>query len=192
MVLLQIFMGFLRAGLLGYGGGPSAIPLVQKEAVEKYKWMNNDEFGDMLAIANALPGPIATKMAGYIGYRQAGWLGMIVAQIATVIPTVLLMMILLLTLSSFENQPWVKGMTHAVVPVVGVMLATMTWQFFSKSQKELGWVKSILYIVASVLLIQVLHIHPAIVIAVILLYVLIRPIPKAKTDAAEEQGRKVQ
>jgi len=184
-------MGFLRAGLLGYGGGPSAIPLVQKEAVEKYKWMTNDEFSDMLAIANALPGPIATKMAGYIGYRKAGWLGMLSAIIATVIPTVLLMLVLLLFLSSFENQPWVKGMTHAVVPVVGVMLATMTWQFFSKSQKELGWIKSILFIVVSLILIQFLHIHPAIVIAVILLYVLIRPASSANSESAE-QGRKAQ
>jgi chromate transporter len=191
MIFLQLFVGFLRAGLLGYGGGPSAIPLVQKEAVEKYKWMTDDEFGDMLAIANALPGPIATKMAGYIGYRKAGWLGVLVAEIATVIPTVLLMMILLLTLSSFENKPWVRGMTHAVVPVVGVMLATMTWQFFSKSQKELGWVKSMAFVAGSFLLIQVLNIHPAIVIAVTLVFVLVWPVRSEKSEIVE-QGRKAQ
>lgn len=67
---------FFRVGMLGFGGGPSSIPLVHKEVVEKYKWMNDDEFSDVLALGNALPGPIATKMAGYIGFRVGGFLGM--------------------------------------------------------------------------------------------------------------------
>ena len=73
----DIFMAFFRVGILGYGGGPSSIPLVHKEVVDKYKWMDTDEFGDVLALGNALPGPIATKMAGYIGYRVGGILGMV-------------------------------------------------------------------------------------------------------------------
>jgi chromate transporter len=66
MKQIQLFFAFFRVGMLGYGGGPSSIPLVHKEVVEKYKWMNDDEFADVLALGNALPGPIATKMAGYI------------------------------------------------------------------------------------------------------------------------------
>ena len=72
---LDIFIAFFRSGMLGYGGGSSAIPLVKKEVVDTYKWMNDDEFGDLLAIANTLPGPIATKLAGYIGYRVGGYFG---------------------------------------------------------------------------------------------------------------------
>lgn len=51
----------VRTGILGFGGGPSVIPLIRHEAVNKYKWIDDDEFGEILAIANALPGPIAAK-----------------------------------------------------------------------------------------------------------------------------------
>jgi len=65
----DLFMAFCRVGLLGFGGGPSAIPLFHQEVVRKYGWMDEEEFGDTLALANTLPGPIATKLAGYIGYK---------------------------------------------------------------------------------------------------------------------------
>lgn len=69
----DLFISFLRTGLLGYGGGPSTIPLVHKEVVHQYKWMDDEEFGNVLALGNSLPGPIMTKMAGYIGYRIGGF-----------------------------------------------------------------------------------------------------------------------
>ena len=93
MKQLDIFIAFFRSSILGYGGGPTTIPLVQKEVVERFKWMNNEEFGDVLAIGNTLPGPIATKMAGYIGFRIGGILGMINAIFSTILPTIILMII---------------------------------------------------------------------------------------------------
>jgi chromate transporter len=190
MLFSQLFLGFLRVGLLGYGGGPSSIPLVQKEAVEKYKWMTEDEFSDMLAIANALPGPIITKMSGYIGYRKAGWGGLFIGLLASILPTIIAMILLFIFLSTFQNQPWVKGMTHAVIPVVAVMLATLTWQFFTKSRKDLGWLKAVGMIVGSILFIEVFHLHPAIVIAAILIYVFIRPTSLNKKEKTQDKGRK--
>lgn len=59
----KIFMVFFRVGILGFGGGPSSIPLVKIEVVDKYGWMTNEDFQDTLAIANVLPGPIITKLA---------------------------------------------------------------------------------------------------------------------------------
>lgn len=170
----QLFMAFFRVGMLGYGGGPASIPLVHKEVVEKYKWFNTDEFGDILAIGNTLPGPIATKMAGYIGYRVAGVLGMINAIIATIVPTIILMIILLTSLSSFKDQAWVQGMTKAVVPVVGVMMAVLTWQFFASSKKGLGSMKSVLLLIISFIIIGIFKFHPAIIIGALLLFALTR------------------
>ena len=63
----EIFVAFFIPGIVGYGGGPASIPLVENEVVGRYSWMTVNEFSEMLAIANSLPGPIATKMAGYIG-----------------------------------------------------------------------------------------------------------------------------
>src|SRR5699024_5977616 len=91
MMLGRILNAFLRIGLLGFGGGPSSIPLVKLEVVDKYKWMTNEEFQDVLAIANVLPGPIITKVAGYITYQLKGWLGVINSLVAMILPTAVLM-----------------------------------------------------------------------------------------------------
>ncbi|PWF46752.1 chromate transporter, partial [[Kluyvera] intestini] len=55
-MLKDLLIAFFRAGMLGYGGGLSAIPLMQREVVERYKWMDDDEFSNILALANTLPG----------------------------------------------------------------------------------------------------------------------------------------
>lgn len=184
----QLFYAFFKVGMLGYGGGPSSIPLVHKEVVEQYKWMNDEEFSDVLALGNTLPGPIATKMAGYIGYRVGGYLGMINAVLATIVPTILLMIILLTTLRTFQNLPWVAGMTRAVVPVVGVMLAVLTWQFFSNAQKDLGRLPSILLVVGSIILLEFVGIHPAIIIAILLIAALVKRDPQPNSQKTKESG----
>ncbi|MFP7171091.1 chromate transporter [Terribacillus sp. FSL K6-0262] len=184
MVYWQLFMAFFRVGILGYGGGPSSIPLVEKEVVKQYKWMDDEEFGNTLALGNSLPGPIATKLAGYIGYRVGGWLGMISALIANVIPTVVLLIILFYFVDALSDQPWLSGMTTAVIPVVGVMLAVMTIDFLKKSRNGLkGW-QIIALLAVSVLLIELLHIHPAFLILVLLLFALLKPEKRKEEEGA--------
>jgi len=162
--LWDIAVGFFRSGMLGFGGGPSAIPLVHQEVVKRYKWMDDDEFGDTLALANTMPGPIATKMAGYIGYRIAGLWGCLIALFVTTIPTVLMMVLFLGLLQRYKDIPWVQHMSASVVPVVAVMLGTMTWDFIKKTGKTLGWKQGILYLVLAAVLMEGLGIHPGIVI----------------------------
>lgn len=185
--LSSIFVAFLRAGMLGYGGGPSTIPLIHREVVSRYKWMKDDEFTDILALANTLPGPIATKMAGYIGYRIRGYGGMTIGVLATVAPTVVLLVLLLTTLSSFQHIPWVVGMTKAVGAVVGVMLAVLTWDFIKKGAKDLGWGKNILLCSLSLVAMEWLHIHPGIIIISLMIYVWI---PKKKGSEEKIAGGK--
>lgn len=169
----DIFAAFFRVGMLGFGGGPSAIPLFQQEVVKKYKWMSEDDFGDTLALANTMPGPLATKMAGYIGYRVNGLAGCIIALVASVIPTVLLMIVFLGVLQQYKDLAWVNGMSDAVVPVVGVMLAILTLDFLKKSGDSLGWLRAVIYVAVSVVLMEVLNVHPAILIIAILVIALI-------------------
>lgn len=174
MTHVHLFLAFFRVGMLGYGGGPSSIPLVHQEVVKKYAWMDDDDFSDLLALANTLPGPIATKMAGYIGYRVKGLFGMLNAVLASVVPTVLLMIVLLVSLSSFHDLAVVQGMTKAVVPVVGVMLAMLTWDFFAKSKVGLGLRNSILLVAISLVLIKWLGLHPGLLIVILLIYAIVK------------------
>ncbi|MBH0161958.1 MULTISPECIES: chromate transporter [Fictibacillus] len=191
MTYLNLFLAFFRSGMLGYGGGPSSIPLVHKEVVGKYKWMNDEEFGDVLALGNTLPGPIATKMAGYIGYRVAGILGLFIALLATILPTIILMILLLTSLREFKDQPWVQGMTKGVIPVVAVMLAVLTWQFFDSSKKGLGLKLSLLHIFAGVVLLQFLGVHPGIIIGALLAFALFGPLKgKNKQTVNVREGEK--
>jgi chromate transporter len=180
----DLFIAFFRSGMLGYGGGPATIPLVHKEVVERFKWMNDQEFADVLALGNALPGPIATKMAGYIGYRVGGWVGLINGLIATVLPTVLLMIGLIGLLSSYRDSRIVAGMTAAVAPVVGVMLFVLTVQFLKQSKKGIGLLITLALSIVSLIAYQFLNIHPAIVIGILIAYgLLARPKGEKKGEA---------
>lgn len=182
----DIFIAFFRSSILSFGGGPSGIPLIEAEVVKKYKWMTLEEFGDIVAIANALPGPINTKLAGYIGWKLKGIGGLLTALVACVFPMVVALIVLLGFLDVFQQQRWVRGMTQAVLPVVGVLMAQLTWRFVSSAKKGMGWTVSLILIAVSFILMEILHVQPPILIALTLLYVLIMPV-KRKESAG---GRK--
>ncbi|MFS0749981.1 chromate transporter [Oceanobacillus sp. 1P07AA] len=186
----NIFIAFFRVGMLGFGGGPSSIPLIYKEVVEKYKWMNEEDFGDVLALANTLPGPIATKLAGYIGYQVTGFWGMLNAVLAGIVPTIFLMIGLLVSLSSFKDYDWVQGMTAAVIPVVAVMLATLTWQFIEKAGSGMGWLQTGVMVIIVFVLLEMLHIHPGILIATLLAVALLKKdkIPEQEEERTAREG----
>lgn len=160
----EIFIAFFRSGMLGYGGGLSAIPLMQREVVEVFGWMDEEEFADVLALANTLPGPINTKIAGYIGWRLAGWKGMFNALFAAVIPTVILMIMLLTVLNAYKDKPWVQGMAKGVIPVAAVMIGSLAWDFIVLSKELMGWVPTIVLSIISIVVMQILGIHPALLI----------------------------
>ncbi|SIT71388.1 chromate transporter [Edaphobacillus lindanitolerans] len=180
----DLLIAFTRSGLLGYGGGLSAIPLMHKEVVDRYKWMSDDEFSDILALANTLPGPINTKMAGYIGWRLKGFWGMIVTLLGSFLPTAILMILFLTLLNAFKDKPWVQGMAKGVIPIAGVMIGVMAYDFIKKSGNGLGWTATILLAIASVLLITLLNVHPAIIIVILILSAFV-PWDKMRKGAGE-------
>ncbi|UOQ49235.1 chromate transporter [Gracilibacillus caseinilyticus] len=170
MIYWEIFLAFFIPGIVGYGGGPASIPLVQNEVVNRYEWLSLSEFGEVLAIGNALPGPIATKMAGYIGFEQAGILGASVGVFATVAPSLILMIILLSILYKFRNSPKVKRMTMFIRPTIAVLLGILTYQFFFQSYDNEGVFQTIILIGLSWLFLVKLKVHPAFVILGALCY----------------------
>lgn len=170
-----IFMAFFKAGMLGFGGGLSAIPLMHREVVTENGWMDEEEFGDVLALANTLPGPINTKLSGYIGWRLKGFWGMVTGISATIFPTAVLMILLLTVLNAFKDKPWVQGMAQGVIPIAGVMIGVLAWDFVVKSKKSLGWPATLLLIAFSVVIMQVLGIHPAVLIVILIAMALLLP-----------------
>ncbi|HLR08777.1 MAG TPA: chromate transporter [Bacillota bacterium] len=181
----DLFIAFFRAGMLGYGGGLSAIPLMHREVVENYQWMSDDEFSDILALANTLPGPINTKLSGYIGWRLAGFWGMINCICATVFPTALLIILLLTVLNAYKDQPWVQGMSKGVLPIAGVMIGALAIDFLKKAKNLLGWMSTTLFTLISLVVMEFLGIHPAILIASLLVYALFAKNDQAKREAGQ-------
>ena len=170
MSISNLIIAMARTGILGYGGGPSVIPLIRYEAVTRYQWLEDDEFGEILALANALPGPIATKMAAYLGYRLKGTMGAVIAVLAHILPTSVAMVALLGFLYSLKHSPIVAGIIAAVRPVITVMLGIMAYEFAAKAWKGLGKVVGISFGLIAFLLLSILNIHPGIVVAIFLAY----------------------
>ncbi|WP_289141183.1 chromate transporter [uncultured Brevibacillus sp.] len=135
MAYWHLFIAFFRIGIFGFGGGPTMVPLFYTECVKKYKWVTDEDFSDNLALGNALPGPIATKLAAFIGYRVKGWTGALVANIAVVMPVVLVMIGLLQVIYQWKDAPGIYGMIQAIGPVIAVMTGVLTWEFLSKGWK---------------------------------------------------------
>lgn len=160
----QIFLAFFIPGIIGYGGGPASIPLVENEVVDRYDWLTTEQFSEVLAFGNSLPGPIATKMAGYIGYQQGGALGSLVGILATVAPSLILMIVLLSILYKFKDSPKVKSMTQLVRPTIAVLLGIMAFEFVDTSYNQAGLFQTVLLLLVSYLLLEKLKIHPAFVI----------------------------
>ncbi|MGE7980774.1 chromate transporter [Psychrobacillus sp. NPDC093200] len=170
MIYWQLFLAFFIPGILGYGGGPASIPLIEHEVVENYEWMTTQEFSEVVALGNSLPGPIATKMAGYIGYAEGGILGATIALFATVAPSLMLMISMMAVLLKYKEAPEVKNLTKLIRPVIAVLLGVMTIQFAQESLDGIGIISTLILIVGSYLLLEKVKLHPAFVIIIALAY----------------------
>lgn len=167
---MQLSWAMMKTGIIGYGGGPSVIPLIRYEAVTHYKWIEDEEFGEILALANALPGPIATKIAAYLGYREKGTLGAIVSVLAHIIPSGIAMILLLTTVQFLSSAVFIQGMIGAVTPVIAVMLGMMAYEFGERAVKGLGKYVGFGFFAIAFALLQGVHLHPAFVILLFLCY----------------------
>jgi chromate transporter len=170
MIYWQLFLAFFRIGIFGYGGGPTMIPLLISECVKKYNWVTAEEFADYYALGNALPGPIATKMAAYVGYRVKGWTGAIVANCAMVLPVVIGMVGLLQFVYILKESTSEQGMIQAIQPVIGMMTAVLTYEFLSKGWKEAEKKSGVIAMLVLTLAVLLwLEIHPGILVGLTLL-----------------------
>jgi chromate transporter len=170
LIYWHLFLAFFVPSIVGYGGGPAFIPLIQNEVTNRYEWYSVDRFGELLAIANALPGPIATKMAGYIGYEQAGFAGSMVALFATVAPSLLAMVLLLGLLLRFKDSPKVKRMTALVKPTIAVLMGVLSWQLLSSAWQKTGMIHTLILLAAGFLLLEKFKVQPVYVILGALVY----------------------
>ena len=119
----KLLVSVIKIGIFGYGGGPSMIPLLEREAVDVHKWMTHAEFVDALAMGNSLPGPIIVKMCGFVGLKVAGWPGAAIGSIGVFLPSITAMLILAKLFFTYKELPQIKATLTAVRPAIVALAA---------------------------------------------------------------------
>ena len=91
---LMLLLTFFKIGLFTFGGGYAMIAVIQREIVEKKKWIGQEDFLDIIAIAESTPGPLAINSATYVGYKTCGVLGSVFATLGVVLPSFIIIYII--------------------------------------------------------------------------------------------------
>ena len=131
MILLQLFLSYLKIGFFGFGGGYAMLALIQNEVVVRHAWMTNTEFTDIVAVSQMTPGPIAINSATYVGYSVGiqtghtwcGILGSAIATFAVCLPSLTLMILVARFFMRLKGNRLVEGAMRGMRPVVIGMIA---------------------------------------------------------------------
>ena len=130
--VLKLFLTFLKIGAFTFGGGYAMIPVIQRETVEKHKWISDDDILDIIAIAESTPGPIAINSATFVGYRVAGFWGAVAATSGVVIPS----FVIIYTLSYFLRQfKEIKAVQYAFAGIRAGVLSLLIKAVVSMGKK---------------------------------------------------------
>src|SRR3989338_6222739 len=162
MVLLNLFLAFLRVGLFAIGGAYSFLPLIEKEVVERYHWLTKEEFLDVLGINTIFPGAISIKYATYTGNKMAGILGAIVANLGNILAPVLFIVFASIFYTKYKETPGMKGAFGMIQLVMFAMIISVAFQVINIHQ--LTHPRSIFIVVIAILLFLYTKIHPAAII----------------------------
>jgi chromate transporter len=168
MILLQIFLAFLKIGFCAIGGAYSFLPLLEKEMVQNRQWLDRSEFLQVVGMAEVFPGAISIKFATYIGYKMAGIAGVLVANLANLLPPALLMIVAAWAYSRYKGVPHVKAALDMVRYAVIAMLVAIAVK--SVDTLHLTQPKVLVAMVASFLLLVLTNVHPALIILAVALY----------------------
>ena len=124
MIYLDLFLGFLKVGCFPFGGAYGAIPLI-RDVVISYGWLSDEMLAYMIAVSESTPGPIMVNLATYIGSSQAGFLGAVIATLAVVLPSFLIILLVTALLKTALKNKYVQAVLRGLKPcVVGIVLAT--------------------------------------------------------------------
>ena len=147
--LWSLFVTFFKIGAFTFGGGYAMIPLIQKEAVEKNKWVTDDDILEIIAIAESTPGPIAINSATFVGYRTSGVLGAACATFGVVLPSFVIILLISFALEQFQEVKAVQYAFNGIRAGVLALLFKALWGMYKKSPK--GWAAYVVMAAAFVL-----------------------------------------
>ena len=123
-IYLELFLVFLKIGVVSFGGGYGMISLIQQEMTSR-GWIDAERLMSYIAIAESTPGPIAVNIATFVGSDQAGFFGSLVATIGIVLPAFLIIIVIAAVFQTFAKNRYVKSAFASITPVIlGLILST--------------------------------------------------------------------
>jgi chromate transporter len=137
--LSELALVFLRLGFTAFGGPAAHIAIMENEFVRRRPWLSSERFLDLLGAANLIPGPSSTELAIFIGYEQAGWLGLMIGGMCFILPAALMVTVLAWAYVRFGAIPQVAGILYGIKPVVIAVVAQALWGLAPKAIKKSFW-----------------------------------------------------
>ncbi len=119
----QMFYTFLKIGAFTLGGGYAMIPLIQAEVVNKRRWIDEQEFLNMLALAQSAPGVMAANAAIFIGYKMRGWKGIVATLLGSILPSFVIILLIATVFTRFRELPAIEAIFKGIRPAVVALIA---------------------------------------------------------------------
>ena len=124
MIYWQLFLTFLKVGTFAFGGGYAMLSLIG-DSVLSYGWMTEQELLNFVGVETVIPGPIAVNMATYIGYKQGGFLGALLATTGVVLPSFIIILIVVACIKNLLKYPPVKTFIASMRPALGGLILSV-------------------------------------------------------------------
>lgn len=169
-MFFQLFYTYLKIGTFTLGGGYAMLPLIQREVVDRKGWIDEEEFLNMIALAQAAPGLIAVNSAIFIGWRVGGWRGVCGAVLGAALPSFLIILAIAVIFREWKELPAVEAVFKGVRPAVVALIAAPLVKM-ARSAK-ISWLTLLIPITAA-LLIWLGHVNPVWVILTTIVLTLI-------------------
>lgn len=134
--LFELFLTFFKIGLFTFGGGYAMISQIKENVVEKNKWLTDDELVQIIAIAEATPGPIAINMATYVGFKRKGVLGSAFATLGVVLPSFIIIFIISMFAEAFKQNEYVKYAFSGIKAAVAFLILKTGINMVKKMKKK--------------------------------------------------------
>ena len=142
--LIDLFLAFARVGMLTFGGGVAMLPMLERECVQRFGWVNNDELTDYFAIGQCTPGIIAVNTSTFVGQKQRGVVGGIVATLGIVFPSLLIITVLAGVINSFSHLDWVQHAFAGIRVCVCVLIFNAVLKLLKSSVKD--WPAAVIFV----------------------------------------------
>lgn len=133
--MILLFFSMLKIGAFTFGGGYAMIALLDNEFVTRKRWIDGDEFLDLVTIAESTPGPIAINCSTYIGYKRHGFIGALVATLGMCLPSFVIIYLISLFFDRFLAIPWVASAFRGIQACVVFLILSAGLKMLGKMKK---------------------------------------------------------